>query len=194
MKENDDVALPFESTVITNIGDDVYRKSGYFPQLLFLLLLISFSGFLVFLYFFYYIFINIESHLVNIIGLSGICLIMLFGFPLGIMFFIVYKALKVIPSSILPLRSKVKIEMMPLQNNDVLHEYYLRLCSIFQLKKPTEEEDDEEDSTIPIPPTMDVKTKKKIFNRTIKGKKNQHQFGIFTPYKDNIGFFILTMI
>lgn len=170
MEDEENSSLPFKSTTMTSIGDDLYKVSEHIPTFLSIVLIMSLCGIIITSVGILFMF-GIESFILDELCLGSFYLMWLLALGLAYIIIKMYKALRTIPRSLLPIRTKVKLELMPIGSEDIIKEFYNRLIDIFYFKEPKKFEN--------------------VINKKVKGKKNTHHFDIFDNFRSNASFLIL---
>ena len=126
MKDQDDEPLPFKSTIITGLGDDVYKINDYIPILLLFCVMAGICGIIVLADFILFLF-GVDFWLINVLVFPYILLLLCITIGLFFIFFKIKNTLISIPKSILPIRIKTKLELLPNKTDNIPKEFFIRM-------------------------------------------------------------------
>jgi hypothetical protein len=162
---------PFESTKVTTLGDDFFKISSKIPFFMFSILMEGASVLFFTLVFILWV-IDPDVWLLDELCIFATFSVFFFGLIILISVMKFFKPFMQISEKIRPIRFKVKIELFPVFEGNLLEDLLDRLNECFYLQ---------------------IKVPKHFINRTKTVKGKQHKFSIFYENKKVPMIYIVTV-
>lgn len=132
-KSDNETSIPYDPSNVTTLGDDLFQIADKVPFFTYSILMLSFSIISAYVLFFVYLSVDYNWLLDNMCGYFSV-MILVFGVIILIGLASSIKVLRSLSGKILPIRLKLKLELIPVMGNDPISDLFDRLKSCFLIK------------------------------------------------------------